>query len=76
MATRLPTSQRTHEALTALIDGRLSTASAKDELVTLATRLTVEEATSSRQYADLPSDRLLRAIRRMKWKPELKAFRS
>jgi hypothetical protein len=43
MATRLPASQRTREELTALIEGRLSTASAKDELVKLATRLIVEE---------------------------------
>ena len=43
MATR-PSSQRTREELTALIAGRLSTASAKDELVKLATRLIVEEA--------------------------------
>ena len=39
MATRIPASQRTREELTALIEGRLSTASAKDELVKLATRL-------------------------------------
>jgi hypothetical protein len=38
MATRLPASQHTREELTALIEGRLSTASAKDELVKLATR--------------------------------------
>ena len=44
MATRLPASQRTREELRALIEGRLSTASAKDELVKLATRLIVEEA--------------------------------
>ena len=44
MATRLPASQRTREELTALIEGRLSTSSAKDELVKLATRLIVEEA--------------------------------
>lgn len=44
MATRLPASQRTREDLTALIEGRLSTGSAKDELVKLATRLIVEEA--------------------------------
>ena len=44
MATRLPASQHTREELTALIEGRLSTASAKDELVKLATRLIVEEA--------------------------------
>jgi len=44
MVTRIPASQRTREELTALIAGRLSTASAKDELVKLATRLIVEEA--------------------------------
>jgi len=44
MATRLPASQRTREELTALIEGRICTASAKDELVKLATRLIVEEA--------------------------------
>jgi putative transposase len=44
MATRLPASQRTREELTSLIEGRLSTSSAKDELVKLATRLIVEEA--------------------------------
>jgi putative transposase len=44
MATRLPASMRTREELMSLIEGRLSTASAKDELVKLATRLVVEEA--------------------------------
>jgi hypothetical protein len=44
MAARLPVSQHTREELTALIEGRLSTATAKDELVKLATRLIVEEA--------------------------------
>ena len=44
MATRLPASERTREELTALIEGRLSTGSAKDALVKLATRLVVEEA--------------------------------
>jgi Transposase, Mutator family len=44
MATRLPASQRTREELRALIEGRLSTASGKDELVKLAARLIVEEA--------------------------------
>ena len=44
MATRLPGSRCTREELTALIEGRLSTASAKDELIKLATRLIVEEA--------------------------------
>ena len=48
MATRLPASQHTREELTALIEGRLSTASAKDELVKLATRLIVEEALKAR----------------------------
>ena len=44
MATRLPASQRTREELRSLIEGRLSTGSAKDDLVKLATRLIVEEA--------------------------------
>ena len=44
MASRLPASRQTREELKALIEGRLSTASAKDELVKLATRLIVEEA--------------------------------
>lgn len=44
MATRLPASQHTREELTALIEGRLFTASAKDELVNLASGLIVEEA--------------------------------
>jgi hypothetical protein len=39
MATRLPASQHTREELTALIEGRLSTASAKDELVKLFTEI-------------------------------------
>src|SRR6266699_3176153 len=34
---------RTREVLRSLIEGRLSTASAKDELVNLATRLIIEE---------------------------------
>jgi hypothetical protein len=38
MATRLPASQRTREELMSLIEGRLSTGSAKDELVKLALR--------------------------------------
>ena len=41
MATRLPASHRTREELSALIEGRLCTASAKDELVKLGTRLIV-----------------------------------
>ena len=44
MATRLPASDRTREELMALGEGRLSTGSAKDERVKLATRLIVEEA--------------------------------
>ena len=44
VVTRLPASQRTREELSALIEGRLRTTSAKDELVKLATRLIVEEA--------------------------------
>ena len=44
MSKRLPASMRTREDLQSLIEGRLSTASAKDELVKLATRLIVEEA--------------------------------
>jgi len=44
MATRIPASQSTREGLTALIEGRLSTASAKDEPVKRATRLVVEGA--------------------------------
>ena len=47
MATRLPASQRTREELRSLIEGRLSTTSAKDELIKLATRLIVEEALES-----------------------------
>ena len=43
MARRLPASMRTREELMSLIEGRLSTASAKDELVKLATRLIIEE---------------------------------
>jgi putative transposase len=43
MAKRLPASMRTREELKSLIEGRLSTASAKDELVKLATRLIIEE---------------------------------
>ena len=44
MATRLLASHRTREDLTSLIEGRVPTGSAKDELVKLATRLIVEEA--------------------------------
>jgi hypothetical protein len=58
MATRLPASQRTREELTALIEGRLSTASAKDELVKLATRLIVEETLDRGLLIDTENDRL------------------
>jgi putative transposase len=44
MANRIPASMRTREELSALIEGKLATASGKDELVKLATRLIVEEA--------------------------------
>ena len=47
MATRIPASQRTREELTALIEGRLSTASAKDELVKLATAHSLARATGT-----------------------------
>jgi putative transposase len=60
MATRLPASQHTREELTALIEGRLSTASAKDELVKLATRLIVEEALEG-EAGDAVGARVLRA---------------
>src|ERR1700746_3569943 len=43
MARRLPASMRTREELMSVIEGRLSTASAKDELVKVATRLIIEE---------------------------------
>jgi putative transposase len=39
---------RTREELMSLIEGRLSTASAKDELVKLATRLIIEEGLEGR----------------------------
>src|SRR5919106_6266190 len=44
MAKRLPASMRTREELQGLIEGRLSTAVGREELVKLATRLIVEEA--------------------------------
>jgi hypothetical protein len=43
MASRLPASMRTREELMSLIEKGLSTASAKDELVTLVTRLFIEK---------------------------------
>ena len=44
MATRIPASMRTREALSALIEGRLASPAGRSELVELATRLIVEEA--------------------------------
>ena len=44
MATRLPASVRTREELQALIDGRLASSDTRSALLTLATRLIVEEA--------------------------------
>src|ERR687891_1864438 len=44
MATRLPASERTREELQALINGRLASSDARSALLTLATRLIVEEA--------------------------------
>jgi hypothetical protein len=48
IATRLPASQRPLEELTSSIERRLSTCSAKNELMKLATRLIVEEALAGR----------------------------
>ena len=63
MATRLPASQRTREELTALIEERLSTASAKDELIKLASRLIVEEALEGEAGdALLSAEKLIMAI--------------
>ena len=56
MAARLPASQRTREELTALIEGRLSTAPAKDELVKLASCLIVEEALEGEAGDELGRD--------------------
>lgn len=44
MARRVPASMRTRESLSELIEGRLSSADGRAELVKLATRLIVEEA--------------------------------
>ena len=44
MAKRVPASMRTRESLSDLIEGRLSSAAGRAELVKLATRLIVEEA--------------------------------
>jgi putative transposase len=44
MARRIPASMRTREALSALIEGRLTSPAGRSELVELATRLIVEEA--------------------------------
>ena len=43
MSHRIPASERTREALSDLIEGRLSSESGRTELVQLATRLIVEE---------------------------------
>jgi len=43
MARRIPGSERTREALSDLIEGRLSSGDAKSALVRLATRLIIEE---------------------------------
>jgi hypothetical protein len=48
MATRLPASQQTREELTALIEGRLSTASAKDELVIAEAQIDLRRVRSAR----------------------------
>ena len=44
MATRVPASERTREALRALIDGRLASGDGRSALLRLATRLIVAEA--------------------------------
>lgn len=44
MNTRIPASTRTRESLSALIEGRLSSADGRSDLVKLATRLILEEA--------------------------------
>jgi putative transposase len=44
MTTRVPASMRTRQSLSDLIEGRLSTAAGRSELMKLATRLIVEEA--------------------------------
>ena len=43
MRTRIPASMRTRQSLSDLIEGRLSSADGRSELVKLATRLIVEE---------------------------------
>ena len=43
MSQRIPASERTREALSDLIEGRLSSEAGRTELVQLATRLIVEE---------------------------------
>jgi transposase-like protein len=44
MATRVPAAERTREELRDLIEGRLASSDARSALLTLATRLIVEEA--------------------------------
>jgi hypothetical protein len=53
MARRLPASMRTREELMSLIEGRLSTASPKDELVKVATRLIIEQIGRRSDWAGL-----------------------
>ena len=43
MSRKIPASDRTREALSALIEGRLSPEAGRSELVQLATRLIIEE---------------------------------
>jgi hypothetical protein len=65
---RVPASMRTREELTSLIEGRLSTASAKDALVKLATRLVVEESPGGRSRRHDWAG-ILRARRRARARP-------
>lgn len=44
MASRLPASMRTRQSLSELIEGRLSSADGRSDLVRLAARLIIEEA--------------------------------
>ena len=44
MSRRVPASMNTRQSLSELIEGRLSTADGRSELVKLATRLIIEEA--------------------------------
>jgi putative transposase len=53
---RLPGSVRTRQSLSDLIEGRLSSADGRSELVKLATRLIVEEALESESRDALGRD--------------------